>query len=249
MKKFIFKIILIYILILSFSLMLVYFSGFFIILADSAYWDIFKSITIPYLLYIIYLIYSKHYRYNTHKNTYSKIKTPRSIDKNDTPIKSKTALNWIIKDQNVLFDICEVFMLITVINSFMMVISIDTPKIGEFAYIHLLMRLTIISTVMSILKGKRVLQDFKSIALALQKSNRLSAKDVTQCISNNVLQNKYRTLYVLFTTITIIICIISILFIPNPLGGVRLYLNLLIMFGVIITLIFFISIIHRLTTR
>lgn len=249
MKKFIFKVILIYILILSFSLMLVYFSGFFIVLASSAYFDIFKSITIPYILYIIYLIYAKHCRYNIRKNTHKKIKTQTSIDKNDTPIKSKSLLSRIIKDQHVLFDICEVFMLITVINSFMMVMSIDTPKIGEFAYIHLLMRLTIISTVMSILKGKRVLQDFKSIALALKKSNGLSAKDVTQSISNNVLQNKYRTVYVLFTTLTIIICILSILFLPNPLGGVRLYLNLLIMFGVIITLIFFISIIHRLVTR
>lgn len=45
---------------------------------------------------------------------------------------------------SIIEEIVEVFSLVTIINSFMMLVGWDQPKTGVFAYIHLLTRLAII---------------------------------------------------------------------------------------------------------
>lgn len=254
MKRYIIKSILWYIPIMCFILTLVYISGFFIELADSAYFDIFRSVTIPYIVYIIYLVYLKHYRNRTCKNNpicYKNLKITKlqtSTNKNASKIKKINIIGWIKKDQNVLFDICEVFMLVTVVNSFMMVLTIDIPKIGKFSYIHLLMRLSIISVIMIVFRGSKFSQDIKNIITTIKEISS-SRNNIKKSIEKNIIKYKYRTIYLLFSTITITTCVTSVLFLPNPSGGIGLYFNLLIMFGIVSILILLISIINAIKTR
>lgn len=55
-------------------------------------------------------------------------------------------------------EIVEVFSLVTIINSFMMLVGWDQPKTGVFAYIHLLTRLAIISVIIGLWRYKEIIK-------------------------------------------------------------------------------------------
>ncbi|GAA0741818.1 DUF6608 family protein [Clostridium oceanicum] len=235
MDKNISKTILWYIPIMAIVFVLVYTSSFFIELADNAYFDIFRSVTVPYSIYVIYLICKKatletRQQRGSSNNSKSKIIINTKTNSNSAFRKIKNCFNT---DESVMFNILEIFMLLTIINNLMMVFGIDpNPKIGKFAYIHLTIRFSIISLIMIAIRGKKVIKDYKNFNHSIKKLSNYS--NLKSSIFENFRINKYRCTYVLFTTITIGICIFTIFFVPTPTGGVKFYFNLLIMFCVIV---------------
>ena len=68
---------------------------------------------------------------------------------------------WIIGGEDILTEICSAFTIVTVINSYMIISGMDTPKTVRFAYIHFLISLVIISLVCFILERESIFQAIK----------------------------------------------------------------------------------------
>lgn len=155
-------------------------------------------------------------------------------------VKSKInkLISWFNDDEYMLTQICELFTLVTVINSYMIVYLNDEPKIGRFAYIHLLMRLLILSVIIMIWEEKLIFSEIKRIILSTKAFNALSEKEIRTMAYKKIVNDKIATISVLFTSITIIICVGRIVGADEPSGGVTLYFNLLLIFGMITTIVF-----------
>lgn len=250
MKK-VFTVLLWYISVMAFAFLLVYFLGYFMQLHENAYRDIFRCVTVPYVIHLIYLLWKDNLPILHRKK--------RDANSDDTgksdivPIKKAPSLSykpvvlwgklkaWFLEEQNVVYDILEVFMLLTVINSLLMVFGIDpSPKIGKFAYIHLMIRLAIISSIMIAIRGKETISDVKNLIYFFQKSHNDSV--FKHCILANRKISIYRGTYVIYTLLTILICIFTIIFSSNPIGGIPFYFYLTCQFVAIVLVVGIISV-------
>lgn len=149
--------------------------------------------------------------------------------------KVKKFWRWIIGDQDIIVEISEAFTIVTVINSYMMISGMDKPKIGQFAYVHLLMRLAIITVVCVIFEDESIFQAIKRRIVKLKNLNRINLKEIYK----NVLKNKFGSICTIFTLITVIICLVMIFGVNTPKGGAELYYNLIILFVVISIIVLF----------
>jgi len=152
--------------------------------------------------------------------------------------KINKVLRWFNDDEYMLTQICELFTLVTVINSYMIVYINDEPKIGKFAYIHLLMRLLILSVIIMIWEEKLIFSEIKSIILSTKNISALSQKEIRTMAYKKIVNYKITTISVLFTSITISICVGRIVGANEPRGGTIFYFNLLLIFGIITTIVF-----------
>ncbi len=198
------------------AVLILYISSYFTTLHPDAYRDMVRSIILVYgvcvVVYILYVIIFKR------KN--SEI-FQKKINQNEDPIGL----------------ICKIFLVLTAINSLMMLTGYDTPKEGVFAYYHMLTRLFITSFIVIILMWKDFINTIKKISL-----------------KNNVI-NFYKKIHVnifssvskIFTMLTIIYCIFMIAFqnIINPTGGALFYQILLGLIVFITTFIFVLRIIRK----
>ncbi|MCG8500424.1 MAG: hypothetical protein MJB12_08460 [Firmicutes bacterium] len=160
--------------------------------------------------------------------------------------KIKKVFHWIIEDDNSLIVICEAFTIVTVINSYMMVSGTDNPKIGRFAYIHLLIRLAIVSVCVVIWDYESVFQAIKKTLTTLKNIKCISKSGIKK-IYQNVLAHKFASICIVYTLSIVMICLVMIfssgIYVPK--GGEGLYFNLLLLFAFISITVFFIYISER----
>ena len=152
-------------------------------------------------------------------------------------------LSW---DESYIFEeICEVFTVVTVINSFMMVAGIDSPKSGEFAYIHLMGRLLIISAIILIFDFSYIVKEMRTIIKSIKSVLALSAKDVGIGLFQTIIRKKISTISTVFTLLVLILCLINISIIQEPKGDSELYFSLLILWGTITISVFLIWLLDK----
>lgn len=181
--------------------------GNFVSLHPNAYRDLIRSILIPYILAIfIYYLYTF------------------VIKKNGVVSVSAKLTAWW-EHSNTIDDICVTFTLITLINSIMMLVGIDTPKQGVFAYIHMMTRLVIISFIITLITWKDAWNRLKKMTI---KNN---FKYFYQEAHSHIIISATK----FFAAFTVLYCIIMIVFqtVLNPAGGALFYQVLLGMFLVI----------------
>ncbi|MBO6602915.1 MAG: hypothetical protein JJ938_09890 [Roseicyclus sp.] len=147
--------------------------------------------------------------------------------------KLKQIYRWIFNDQGVLGEICTAFAIVTVINSVMMLVGLDTPKDGQFAYVHLLIRLAIISLIFALWDWESTIADLRRYASGLRQPWRPGF----QRLSRYILSDTFDASCVIFTPVVILICVITILMVPEPTGGPGFYLALVLLYGLIWILI------------
>gem|GEM_PF-3502025 len=128
------------------------------------------------------------------------------------------------------------FTLVTIINSFMMVVGWDQPKEGFIAYVHLLSRLAIVVAIITVLRYEDVLDSLKAW---LNRERNLSGSRkgkprFTRWIVRRVTasRNSFSSASLCFTIIVILLSVGSIVFQEwiEPAGGKELYRNLLFLF-------------------
>lgn len=141
---------------------------------------------------------------------------------------------------SIIEEIVEVFSLVTIINSFMMLVGWDQPKTGVFAYIHLLTRLAIISVIIGLWRYKEIIKKLKRCMD--QEKNICQFKKGKQIVKvwwDGIPTNKISSIALFFTAITISICLLRIMlhWVIEPLGGIMLYRNLLFLFVIVCALV------------
>jgi len=209
-RKLLFKIIKnarVLIIVCSLAWLFIYISGHFITLHPNAYRDMTRSILLVYGIYI--LIYSL---YTLVAKKMSLVKAFKIISEwweNETPIEA----------------ICESFTIVTAINSMMMIMGYDTPKEGVFAYIHMMSRLFIISSIVIIWMWKDVIQWAKKIEF----------KNNLRVFYQELHKHIYGSISKLFTIITVAYCIFMIVLyrVIDSAGGMVFYQILMVILAVI----------------
>lgn len=137
----------------------------------------------------------------------------------------KAVHRWF-DDSSIVEEIAQIFLIITVINSLMMVVGWDEPKEGSFAYVHLLGRLAIITIIVMIWEYEDILAFLKAW---FHRGRREKGIEVWLY---RMRLDSVSLVSVLFTVLVIILSIGSLLFqgLLEIEGGVRLYRNLLVLF-------------------
>lgn len=183
------------------AVLFLYVIGQFTELHPDAYRDLIRSILFGYGIYLfIYSFYHIVLKRKSARSLFRK-KTSKSIK--EAPLDS----------------ICEVFLVITVLNSLMMLTGIDTPKEGTFAYIHMMTRLFIISGIIVIFMWKEVMGGLKIF----------NFNNKFKYFYREAHKNIFKSVAIMFTFITAVYCLIMIAFqsIINPGGGSFFYQSLL----------------------
>lgn len=181
--------------------------GNFIDLHPDAFFDLNRSIVVVYvLMFILTQLFSLFLSKTSIGN---KLNTHLNTSKSDEPIKS----------------IAITFMVITLINSLMMILGIDTPKVGVFAYVHMMTRFFIVFSIIFLIMWKDFITWIKKLSLnnGLKRFQKYSQKNPLSAIS------------ILFTIFTVVYCTIIIIFqgLINPIGGVNFYITLLAVLSII----------------
>ncbi len=167
--------------------------GHYYPLHPDAYRDITFSIVLVYavgiLLYVIYLLIGKWLSWE------------------------KPAVWW--KSQKPFQLICAIFAAVTVVNSLMMLTGYDIPKQGTFAYIHMMIRLLIISVIIAVFM-------WRDITKQLRQINRSA---IIHVFLPNIQSSLVSAAFTFFTFITLLYCLVVILFsrMSEPTGGVLFY--------------------------
>ncbi|EKU96308.1 hypothetical protein Lepto7375DRAFT_0297 [Leptolyngbya sp. PCC 7375] len=140
-----------------------------------------------------------------------------------------SALKRFFTEKNAVAGVSDAFLIVTVINSFMMVTGLDTPKDGRFAYVHLLIRLGIITGIWVVF--------YFSYTIASTKE---FFRDLRAGIGRYIRHNVYDAIAITYTSLVILLCVAGLtsLF-PLP-GGRALYQGLLLLFpgvctGILVT--------------
>ncbi len=140
----------------------------------------------------------------------------------------KALIRWFSADERSIGEqIAQVFAVITVINSLMMAIGWDQPKIGSFAYLHLLSRLGIIVAVV-------VLWESSDLLVALRDRARSgNPVSITMESLNNTIDRGIRILSrdrfslvgVVFAAVVTLFSVAMVVLqgVINPAGGMQLY--------------------------
>ena len=130
-----------------------------------------------------------------------------------------TAFKRFLTEKNAIAGVSDTFSVITIINSFMMVTGLDTPKEGRFAYIHLLIRLGIIT-------GIWVIFDF-SYTIA---STKAFFQDLRAGIGRYIRHNVYDAIAITYTSSVVLLCVAGSTSLFPLHGGPALYQGLLLLF-------------------
>lgn len=130
-----------------------------------------------------------------------------------------SALKRFFSEKNAVAGVSDAFLVITVINSFMMVTGFDTPKEGWFAYVHLLIRLGIIT-------GIWVVFDF-SYTIASTKE---LFWDLRSGIGRYIRHNVYDAIAIIYTSSVVLLCVVGSTGLFPLHGGRALYQGLLWLF-------------------
>jgi len=135
------------------------------------------------------------------------------------------AWRWLFGSENTVVDICIAFALFTAFNSTQMVLGYDTPKEGTFAFVHLMLRLAIITFAFLIWDYEDAVADVKTAAGTLRDV--LSApSDLVRTFLSALGEHPFKSLCVLFTCSTVVLCFVTIVLVPEPAGGPALYAGL-----------------------
>ena len=129
------------------------------------------------------------------------------------------ALKRFFTEKNAVAGVSDAFLIITVVNSFMMVTGLDTPKEGRFAYVHLLIRL-------GILTGIWVVFDF-SYTIASTKE---FFRDLRLGLSWYIRHNVYDAIAITYTSLVVLLCIAGSTGLFPLHGGHAFYRRLLLLF-------------------
>ncbi len=130
---------------------------------------------------------------------------------------------------SIIVETAVIFTLITLVNSIMMVVGWDQPKVGASAYLHLLGRLGIVSLVV-------VIWDYDMILSYLKRlSSKQSSSRAWQSCLGSIRKNCFSTVAVLFTTTTAFPSAVIVLFRKTlqPVAGEWLYWSLLAFIAVL----------------
>jgi len=154
-----------------------------------------------------------------------------------TSLNTQAIVEWYMNG-SIIVHIALGFAAITIVNNFMMISGNDTPKIGTFAYVHLLIRLLIVTLATTLIMIKPISKRIKDIIQNTRK-NPLNIETLMNKITINPLVHSF----VLFTYITALGCIIMVMLSPliQPEAGYNLYASLLFLYSIILiyTLIHF----------
>ncbi len=138
---------------------------------------------------------------------------------------------WLFGDQGTLVEVCDAFTLVTVVNSVMMITGHDTPKVGHWAYGHLLLRLGIVLLIFTIWDARGVRDDLARYASVLRR--RSASIEHVQRVPTSIVGSPFNAICVIFTAVTVFICVSTILVVPQPIDGAEFYAALLTVFGAI----------------
>ena len=168
----------------------------------DAYKDIVRSIVMVYAIcFLIETIYS-------------------SIIKRIVPKRISNSLNEFAKEGDVFATVSIIFLLLTVINSLMMLTGIDVPKDGVFAYVHMMTRLLIISLITSLIMWRSFLNAIKTFNI----------NKIFKQFHENIHCKPISYIAKIFTIFTVAYCVFMISFqtVINPQGGSVFYIVLLL---------------------
>ena len=139
-------------------------------------------------------------------------------------LKVISALKRFFTEKNAVAGVSDAFSVVTVVNSFMMLTGLDTPKEGRFAYVHLLIRLGIIT-------GIWVVFDF-SYTIA---STKAFFRDLRAGIGRYIRHNVYDSIAITYTSSVVLLCVVGSTSLFSLHGGRVLYQGLLLLFSGICT--------------
>ena len=133
-----------------------------------------------------------------------------------------SALKRFFSEKNAVAGVADAFMIVTVANSFMMVNGLDTPKEGQFAYIHLLLRL-------GLLIGIWAMFDFSYTV----ESTKAFFGDLQAGLGRYIRHNVYDAIAITYTSAIVLLCIAGATGLFPLDGGRPLYQSLLWLFPVV----------------
>ena len=201
-------------------LMILFIMSQFTTLHEDAYFDGFMSIVYVYAIIIVVLV--AYYPVQRYTN-FSIMALPKKL------------IQWN-EESGLLLHIAMLFTAITVVNSLMMVVGMDTPKTGTFAYTHLLVRTLIVSIASLAWMYKAVFQGIKHLI----KEKNIRALFDRQSVMHTLYARPFSTSMGLFTATVVTGCLCIVIFQRwiEVQGGSRLYLALLLWYGVLLVVSF-----------
>lgn len=134
---------------------------------------------------------------------------------------------WITRDYPTV--VCAVFTGVTLLNSIMMLAGWDEPKVGAFAYLHLLGRLAIIAAVV----GLFYLDDLWTRVRAPKGAESPELRRRMARFLKLMFDTPFTKFVYAFTVVTAVWCLfaLALSFVASLAGGSGLYRNLLILAG------------------
>ncbi|MEM1255894.1 MAG: hypothetical protein AAGI69_25930 [Cyanobacteria bacterium P01_H01_bin.21] len=130
-----------------------------------------------------------------------------------------SAIKRFLTEKNAVAGISDAFLIVTVANSFMMVTGLDTPKEGRFAYIHLLLRLGILTGIWIVFYFSYTIESTKEFF-----------RDLRAGIGRYIRHNVYDAIAITYTSLVVLLCIAGSTGLFPLHGGRALYQGLLLMF-------------------
>lgn len=133
-----------------------------------------------------------------------------------------------------LANVAGAFTVVTVVNSVMMLVGWDTPKVGTFAHVHLLSRLGIVAVVVALFH----LDDLAAAVRAWRRRGRRARRGVVGTGRHRLRSLGHRPIgaaFGAFTVATSVSCLVAVAWSPwqAPTGGRELYRNLLVLAAVL----------------
>ncbi|MEO0378364.1 MAG: hypothetical protein AAF329_27975 [Cyanobacteria bacterium P01_A01_bin.17] len=129
------------------------------------------------------------------------------------------ALKRFFSEKNAVAGVADAFLIVTVVNSFMMVNGLDTPKEGQFAYIHLLLRLGLLTGIWAVFDFSYTIESTKVLFGELQAG-----------IGRYIRHNVYDAIAITYTSAIVLLCIVGATGLFPLDGGRPLYQSLLWLF-------------------
>ena len=130
-----------------------------------------------------------------------------------------SALKRFFTEKNAVAGVADAFLVVTVVNSFMMVTGLDTPKEGQFAYIHLLLRLGLLTGIWAVFDFSYTIESTKAFFEELRVG-----------IGRYIRHNVYDAIAITYTSAIVLLCIFGATGLFSLDGGRTLYQGLLWLF-------------------
>ncbi len=148
----------------------------------------------------------------------------------------RAAYQWLDR-LSIVEEIAHIFTIMTVANSLMMILGWDQPKEGSFAYLHLLSRLAVVTCVVLLWEYDLVLASLKAWFHRdegpIEKARLLRAV-LSDSITHSLRSNHFSSVSTVFTMLVAVVSAGTVVFqgLLQPLGGLGLYRNLLVLYAV-----------------